>query len=308
METLFVSDHSFAGWQECSDRFGFVPDPMILRAGEIFLNGLQGAAALQRSEWDVWRALEDNLGGIVEFFDMVLTRDRIPLINYRDTYDEMTTPTPIDHLLHNRVCYVKIEYNVYNAIKKGALSSLADIELASMSRLCRPVITEIDAFRYDWKPQLDVPGADATLDPVRNKFGGLAGVELTIAQFLLGGLIFSGYAQASNTTHYIQSKRSRLFLGLTAAADKALSLGNQEENQIFKTAEERLQGSKAVVRVIEPIPPILPYVVAQRPEPTNVQELLDRVLTFRESKQGTAFIDFVNNIRADGIEGSAQKA
>ena len=37
--------------------------------------------------------------------------------------------------------------------------------------------------------------------------------------FLLGGFIFSGFAQASGTIHYIQPKRARFFLGLAAEQD-----------------------------------------------------------------------------------------
>jgi hypothetical protein len=46
MQALRIDDHSLAGWSSYAQKFGFVPDPMILRAGEIFLNG-----ASDRRNW-----------------------------------------------------------------------------------------------------------------------------------------------------------------------------------------------------------------------------------------------------------------
>ena len=51
----------------------------------------------------------------------------------------------------------------------------------------------------------------------------------------------SGFAQASRTQHYIQQKRSRLFLGVTAARDKGSSLSGQVEDEIFATAEAAMR-------------------------------------------------------------------
>jgi hypothetical protein len=80
MAPLVINDHSLAGWSAYDDQFGFVPDPMILRTGEVFLNGASGIKALERSDFDVWRALKENLGGLMDYFDMLVTRDIIPLI------------------------------------------------------------------------------------------------------------------------------------------------------------------------------------------------------------------------------------
>jgi hypothetical protein len=300
MDTLEINDHSLKSWTTYADQIGFVPDPMILRAGEIFLNGRKGSLALQRDEYDVWTALQENIGGITDFFDIVVTRESIPLINYGDTFDRMTTPTPIDELLSGRVRPVEIEHHVYNTIKKGALVNMAALDIASLARFAN-ALGELDAFRYDWKPILDVPDGDPGLDAARSKLANLAGPMLTVAQFLLSGLIFSGFAQASGTTHYIQPKRARFYLGLTAAPDQVQTLSSQEETAIFDAAEARLKGSKADVRRTEALPPVLPYLLAQDPEPRSVSELLDRAVAFRESKRGVAYRNLVNSIRADGI-------
>ena len=77
------------------DQIGFVPDPMILRTGRVFLNGARGTHVLERSDFDVWEALQQNIGGLLDFFDMVVTREVIPLINYGDTFDRMKIIAPL---------------------------------------------------------------------------------------------------------------------------------------------------------------------------------------------------------------------
>jgi hypothetical protein len=159
----------------------------------------------------------------------------------------ITPPTPINELLSDRVRPVEIEYGVYNTIKKGALMNMTALDLAGLSPLAN-ALGELDALRYDWKPLLDVPDGDPALDGARAKLANLTEPILTVAQFLLSGLIFSGFAQASGTKHYIQPKRARFYLGLTAAPDHVRTLSRAEETAIFDAAEARLKGTKADVR------------------------------------------------------------
>lgn len=84
--TLQVSEHSVAAWQSFAKAAQFVPDPMILRADEVFANGAKGAKALGRPDMNVLAALRDNIAGLIEFFDLVVAYDRVPLINYDYTW------------------------------------------------------------------------------------------------------------------------------------------------------------------------------------------------------------------------------
>src|SRR5712675_120634 len=133
MEVLRIKEHSIAGWQPYAQHFGFVPDPMILRTGEVYLNGLSGISALERSDFDVWQALRENIGGLLDFFDMLVTRDTIPLINYGDTFDRMRIVAPLDHMLPNHTRPVEIDDGVYNLVKKGALVNLAKLDLGPLA-------------------------------------------------------------------------------------------------------------------------------------------------------------------------------
>jgi hypothetical protein len=301
METLRIATHSLAGWSTYGEEIGFVPDPMILRTGEVFLNGASGTHALERRDFDVWDALQQNIGGLLDFFDMVVTREVIPLINYGDTFDRMKIMAPLDRLLPDRIRPVEIDYSVYNAIKKGALLKLAEVDLPGLARF-GDIALELRAFRYEWEPALSVPDSEPAVDAAREKFAAVDEATRRGAQFLLGGFIFSGFAQASQSTHYIQPKRARFFLGLTAASDRAGAFSFRDEDAIFAAAAARLRDTRAEMQNADPVPPVLPYLLAQG-EPTNVRELLDRAIAFRDSVEGKRFRRVVADIRADGVKG-----
>src|SRR5262245_20517801 len=102
-------------WDAYAKRFGFVPDPMIIRAGEIFINGRTVSSQLGRIDFDVWHALEQNIAGILDFFDMIVTRDQIPLINYRNTFDFLSGDMPITMFPSEKnFCEVEIGDEVYS--------------------------------------------------------------------------------------------------------------------------------------------------------------------------------------------------
>jgi hypothetical protein len=299
MKTFRIVNHSMAGWSAYAEEIGFVPDPMILRTGEIFLNGRSGITPMERSDFDVWRALQENIGGLLDFFDILVTREVIPLVSYYETFGRVTIATPLQQMLSARTCPVEVDYSVYNAVKKGALKALGQIDvdrLHNFGNLAR----EMDAFRYEWEPGFNVAEADLELQAICDRFSALEDASQLVAQFLLGAFIFSGYAQASGTTHYIQPKRARFFLGLVVPSDKRWGFSNQDEDEIFATAAERFKENAADVRNAEPIPPVLPYLLAKA-EPRNVRALLDRALEFRESTEGKTYLQVVADIRSDGV-------
>lgn len=301
MEPLRIEKHAPSAWVAYKDRFGFVPDPMILRAGEIYLNGAKGVGALGHDEDFVWSALQENVGGLCDFFDMVVTRPRIPYINYGDTFDRRTTVSPLDELLKDRIQPVEIEYHVYHRIKSAALLKLATLDFGALGPVMNQLF-ELDAFRYGWQPKLDADDPTTPVDAVKAQFDGFAGEQLMAAQFLLGGLIFSGFAQASRTRHLLQPKRARFYLGMTAALDRVHDLTHAEEPVIFETAAERLKGGDATYWNGEAVPPVLPYLLGKEPRPRTVGELLDRALNFPNTGEGKGFAEFVLAASGDGLD------
>ena len=100
-----------------------------------------------------------------------------------------------------------------------------------------------------------------------------------------GGLIFSGFAQASLTDHIIQPKRSRFFLALTAELPMAGGVTHADEDAVFAAAEQALQGTVAKTRRLDALPPVLPYLLAKAPSDVTAGDLLKRALTSRTRRR-----------------------
>lgn len=300
--TLAISDHMPAAWRMFADAAQFVPDPMILRAGEVFANGAKGAAALRRPEMEVQTALRDNIAGLIEFFDMVVVHDRIPLINYADSFDQDSVPTAITTLLGAKALPVTIGQQAYAEVKAGALAALAGFDPARVAQFGHQ-LAELDSLRYDWRPTLAAPGATGwPADAAR-----LDEPTLRAAQFLLGGLIFSGFAQASLTDHVIQPKRARFYLALTAAPPSAGGVRRDEEEAVFAAAEAALGGTSARARRLDALPPVLPYLLANAPDDVSAGDLLKRALDFANTREGDDLRKAAALIRGDGV-GAARTA
>jgi hypothetical protein len=305
MDKIAITEHSIIGWQPFKEKAGFVPDPMILRAGEIFLNGQKGSQALGRNDVEIMLALKANIGGLVDFFDMVVTRKTIPLINYTDTFAPLEAFTPIEQMLGEQICVVTVAHEVYIKIKRGALIGLAQLDWDKVPPHLEHDLAELNAFLYNWQPGLH----DVALDAAQyaEETAQLAALQQsdpgrqTLARFLLGGLIFSGFAQASGTIYQIQPKRSRFYLGLTATPERLKRLTNDEEDGIFDAAEASLKGSDATVQRVRTLPPVLPYLLEEEPQPRNVQELLTRALKFADTSMGKDYLALVEAIRKDGV-------
>jgi hypothetical protein len=302
MDKLEIRAHTMNDWNAYKTRFGFVPDPMIIRAGEIFASGRAASQRLGRLDFQVWEALEQNVGGIIDFFDMIVTRDQIPLIDYKGTFDPLMFDAPIDTFPAQELfSEVEVSHPVYEEIKKGALIKLAELDVSRVGDHALQALRELEAFRYDWNPGLSIGTYDPELQAATDSLSVLWGTRKQLAHFLLGGLIFSGYAQASNTTHYIQSKRSRYYLGLTVSPETLTDLSSTNELPIFDAAYQSLKDSAVETWRSRPAPPVLPYLFEITPRPWSGRKLVDAALNFRSSRQGSHYVAAVKNLRADGI-------
>jgi hypothetical protein len=301
MPDIVVREHSMLGWRDYAKQIGFVPDPMVLRTGEIFLAGISGIGPLRQKDFDVWRALSENLKGLSDFFDMLVTRDVIPLIDYGLTFENLTD-VPLGRRLSSFIRPVHVAYAVYDEVKKGALKALDQVDIDLLGKFGQLIVNETEAFRYEWVPGFDVEDGSAEFAAIGKKFDALGDPRTSLAaQFLLGAFIFGGYAQASGTAHYIQPKRSRFFLGLVAPSDQVLGFSHREEDEIFAATMKLLKGEKADVVSTDLVPPVLPYLLSKG-DPANVDELLDRALSFRETPEGKAYRQIVSDIREDGVK------
>ena len=64
-----------------------VVDPMVIRCGEIFLQGAKNIP--EQNKDNTWNFLNANLLAIGSFFDALILNEKIPAFNYEDTFDPL---------------------------------------------------------------------------------------------------------------------------------------------------------------------------------------------------------------------------
>src|ERR1700722_933552 len=213
-------------WKQLAAQgFSTVLDPMVVRCGELFLRGVQEAVAAET----VWELLESNVHGVAMFFDRLVLDDKIPIFNYGDTFDMKLN---FDQRVFSRINdYDDVLYDVdtgfgpgsaYDEVKLAALAELAKLYDGThrvSQALAEDILEELSAAEYEWSPSLY--GLPHLPEPQNEK---------TLAAFLLGGLIFGGYAQRMEGDHVLQPKRSRLFLAVALGKD---TTGHLIEENLF---------------------------------------------------------------------------
>lgn len=265
-----ISIDTEADWQKlAADNLRIVLDPMLLRCGELFLQGAAGAAVGREAAWNVLTANPIALG---MFFDALILNERIPVFNYGDTFDmhldfdkrvfariNETTPVLYD---------VNVGYSAYNAVKSAAVEELAKVTTGPgriPPALGKEVLAELDAADYQWDPGLgELEGSLPTDDDRR------------VAAFLLGGLIFGGYAQEIGGDHLLQPKRARTFLAISLGRD---TIAHRFDDDLFGELKKR-----ATLRTDDAAwtPTFFPYLLSKSSRPS---EVLDNVLRLRNSPE-----------------------
>jgi len=257
--SLFVSKQE--DWLTIAQLGGPVVDPMILRCGELFLQGATGV----RDANAAWDLLTRNIHALGTFFDRLILDERIPVFNYADTFDHghnfdqrtLGQVNVSDEVLVD----VKVDYAQYMEVKSAAMEELRALYDGGQARVdpndAYSILGELSSSGYAWYPQLD----GLTLANPH---------EERLAAYILGGLIFGSYAQLAGTDHFMQPKRSRLFLAISLQqkSDRAL------EERLFKSLGE-LAGW--AVADIPYTPTFFPMLLAESDGPravlTNALEL-----------------------------------
>ena len=255
-------------WPSVAALGGSVMDPMIVRCGELFLRGAAGARAPQAA----WDLLSRNIMAIGTFLDRIILEPRLPIFNYADTFDHGQN---FDQRAFARVnaseevlVDVSVAYNQYQAVKSAALAEVLKLyasghtsaeEEAARSR----IDMELVAAGYAWYPDLG-PLATPLSDDQRR-----------LASFLLGGMVFGGYAQLMGAAHFMQPKRSRLFLALSLG----MSAEHTAEEHLFRALASTLDLPSAEVPFVPSFFPLLLH------ESSGPAELLDRAIAMRSAPE-----------------------
>ena len=275
---------------------GVIVDPCIYRLGQIFLDGAHAAGEKKEIRW---HALENDLGALVNFFDLIVLNDRLAAFNYTDTFDKDLN---FDESLGARVnrgdktlVSVDVTYGPYVATKEAAVNQLrsrmADGPFVPAAA-AKDILMTLDTIEYEWEPGLlgleeELPGDES----------------LRLAQFLGGVLVFAGYAQQSGATHILAPRRSRLVAAAGVRADRADAT---VEAEVFQEVRTRLSDAGAGWREgdLPWTPSFLPFLLQQMKSDEGPDILLDRAKDLRDSKAVGHYRKLRQTIMSDDAEHS----
>lgn len=261
-----------------------VIDPFVFRVGQFFLEG-------QEAGPDRRGAIESDLGALVNFFDLVVLHDQLPAFNYPDTFDHNFDQTVefrdrLGDVLNvegdKTLVHVDVEHHMYRAAKEAALDQLSrrmDEGPFVTRATADEILRALDSVQYEWEPRLEV--LEPRLPDVRDQ---------RLARFLIGQLVFAGYAQQTGAPHVLAPRRSTYLAALSLRAElkggEAQSAAT-EESKIYRELARRVQQAGAGWRDEELpwAPSFLPFLI-ERMDPISEgpDVLLRRAKDLRESK------------------------
>lgn len=289
MEILNVAKH--ADWDLLrNSKLMTIVDPMVFRTADLFLSGRPHFDADDSYADQVWETISLNIGGLATFFDGIIMRRRLPIFSYWDTFQEGRLLA-----LNEKgefLAPVVVTGEVYKKSKESAIESL---------KACKPIpdklgdqiLAELEAFGYTWQPYFE---GQEQLSPRDRR----------LQTFLLGGLIFGGYAQQLSikhetadfqAEHVLQPKRSQLFLasvlgdvGRTTTKEPLLI---QRLKRISKDLPEE------VLHTIElpAAPTFLPLLLRYKPK--TPRELLELALKWRDKHSVNTFREWYRNMEIE---------
>jgi hypothetical protein len=241
--------------------------PWFFEAASCFLKGVSGVETPENT----WSLLSVNFQAIGMFFDCLILNDKIPVFNYGDTFDmqlnfDQRVLTRIND--YQEVLYdVDVEFGSYHQVKSAAVAELKKVYEGPQriqQSMVNEISSELSTAEYRWKPNLGELEYKLKVDD-----------EKQLAAFLLGALIFGGYAQQMESEHLLQPKRSRILLAL---ALHAKSTRYRFEDVIF--AELRAKAN-TLSEELPWQPTFFPYLLARANSPA---EVLQEVVKLRKSK------------------------
>lgn len=289
MVTLKVSSN--ADWEQLRNRnLMTIVDPMVFRTADLFLSGRPFFAFNDSVADQVWETISKNIGALASFFDGIILRQQLPIFSYTVTFQEgrlLELNEEGDFLVP-----VVVEGEVYKKSKASAVQEL-NLSRPIPQKLGDDILTEMEVFGYAWQPYFD--GLES-----------LTPREQRLQSFLLGGLIFGGYAQQLSirhetaehqAEHILQPKRSRLFLAASLGDVGTITTDESSLLRRFKQLSKSLPLDAMHAIELPPAPTFLPLLLRQNP--STPRELLELALEWREKLSVRAFRDWYRNIEIE---------
>ena len=245
-----------------------VVDPLVVRYGEVFLGGRRAAGERADAKW---RAIANDIGGLLLFFDQIVLRERIPIFNYGDTFDMgLNLSQRVLAQVNSReevLVEVDVQYGPYTQAKHDAVEQvreLFDEKRQLPGDLTQEIIRHLSVFEYEWNPGV----GDLGLSGERKK---------RLAAFLVGGLIFGAYAQQTGAPHVLQPKRSRLFTAVSLKSDNA---SDAFEGTLFRDLAAVVRAAGGTFEDM-PVLSFTPLLLSRGSPGETPADLLERALAFR---------------------------
>jgi hypothetical protein len=266
-------------WQNLSKQgLNVVVDPMVFRCGEVFLKGVKEALI----PLETHQLLMNNVHALAMFFDSIILNEKMPVFNYGDTFDSMlnfdertlTRINEYEHVLYE----IDIDHAPYHEVKTAALDELLRLYKGPnkiKESMASDIIKELSVLGYSWNPSIGLgSGLNPSIEDLANEL--LSETEKTLAAYLLGGLIFGGYAQQMETEHVLQPKRSRILSALSVGSDSAAF---RHEDQIFDELKAR---ANTPSEDLPWMPTFFPYLLSKSDSPLA---MLQEVVKLRSSTE-----------------------
>jgi hypothetical protein len=258
-----------------------VVDPLVFRCGELFLKGAKTADADK-----IWELLNLNLHAVGMFFDALILKEKLPVFNYADTFDSqlnfdqrvLTQINDYDEVLYD----VDVGWQAYTNVKNAALVEAEKVfngELKIPAEMFEQIFRELSAAEYKWTLGLD--GLNAPLASYQEK---------QLADYIVGGLIFGGYAQQMEGEHLLQPKRSRLFLAISMQSPSAKY---EVESELFDELKNR---ANTPTEDLPWMPTFFPYLLEKAETPG---ELLKEVVKLRQSSEVADYRQWLGEVTTD---------
>jgi hypothetical protein len=234
----------------------------------VFLGGRRAAGGRADAKW---RAIANDVGGLLLFFDQILLRERIPIFDYGDTFDkglrlsDRTLARVNDR--EEILVEVDVQYRPYMQAKTAALEQVEELLVGRRDlpeETAREIARHLSVFEYEWNPNVDSLG----LDSVQQR---------NLAAFLVGGLVFGAYAQQTGAPHVLQPKRSRLFAAVSLRSENA---SDEFEGELFGELAKVVRAAGGTFAEL-PTLSFLPLLLARGSAGETADALLDRALAFR---------------------------
>jgi hypothetical protein len=302
---------SEADWAKLAkERLTTVVDPIALRVGQIFLLGRRRAVEAASENPDspdhpsnsnmddrTWMGVSEDVNALMVFFDQIVLNERLPVFDYFATWESSA-----DHSLFELVNIVGHEILVPVTVKEAAYSECKDAALKVLSDMRKTknglvsqgafedILAELSALDYRWDPSLT--GAGVRLEVPDGR-------ERMVASYLLGGVLFSSYAQKLGGDHVVQAKRARALLASGLQAERATV---ELESQLFEDLRALVQSSDELsgmrAGTVPWTPTFLPYLLSFTKNPTP-QAILNLAMELRLSDEIIDYRAWLDQVYAD---------